>query len=249
MSTQHNVFTKKHEEALAQDKNAILEELDLPPALVTFLRKNARTIKVVLIVLAVVIVAWEGYGEYKQRQLEKSSALLYTATKAETNEQKLKLLDQVEKKYDGSNSAMWAKIERAHILFKDKEYAKAVETYSQVLAAIEPGDSLYPLVEFSLAQAYDSMDETAKADSAYHKLLDYPGFAAEGYLGLGRLYEKSGAKDKALDMYESYVALPGDKEGPTKDLVEFQIGQLKAEIKPANLEKAAAPAADTASKE
>ena len=230
MSKQHNAFTKKHEEALAQDKNAILEELNLPPVLVTFLRKNARSIKIAVIAFIIGVVAWEGYGEYRHRQQENSAALLYSSIKADSNEQKIELLSKVEHDFRSSDSALWAKIEKGHLAFKNKEYQEAVTKYNEVIGKISTSDSLYPLVLFSIAQAHDSMNDTAKAEGSFRKLLDYPGFASEGYLGLGRLYEKNGENAKALEMYESYITLPDIMEGSTKDLIQFKIVTLK-EIK------------------
>ena len=45
MTEENSVFKKKHSEAMAQDKRAILEEMNLPPAVVDFIRKNSKNIK------------------------------------------------------------------------------------------------------------------------------------------------------------------------------------------------------------
>lgn len=227
MATENSVFTKKHEEVMANDKRAILEEMNLPPAVITFIRKNAKNLKIGIVVFIIGVIAWEGYGEYSQRQQEKSSALLFSAVKAETTAEKSMLLEDLIKNFSGSKSAVWGKLELGHLAFQEKNYQGAADKYQEVLNSISASNSLYPLAEFSLAQAYESLEESAKSEAAYEKLLKYPGFAAEGYLGLGSLYEKKGDEAKALEMYESYINLPGLKTDSAKTMVEYKIGKLK----------------------
>lgn len=227
MSTENNVFTKKHEEAMAQDKRAILEEMNLPPALISFLRKNSTTIKALLLLAVVGVVGWESYAGYTQRLQEKSSAMLYSAISSATNEQKVETLNNLVEEYSKTKSGLWGKIELAHLAFKEKKYEEAVSKYNEVLNGLSKSSSLYPLVQYSVAQAYDSLNDDINSKKAYQELLDYSGFAAEGYLGLGRLAEKSGDNVKALEMYESYISLPNIQESQEKDLVQHKINKLK----------------------
>jgi predicted negative regulator of RcsB-dependent stress response len=227
MTNNSSAFTKKHEEVMAADKKAILEELNLPPAVITFLRKHAKTIKIVLVVIAVAVIVWEGYGEYNLRQQEKSSSLLFTAVNAKNEGEQKELLQNLIQKFSSSKSAAWANIELGHIAFQEKNYREAINKYQEVIQNLSTDSSLYPLVQFSLAQASDSIGDTDKSESAYQALLQYNGFAAQGYLGLGRLYEKKGDVKKALEMYESYINLPDLEDSVAKEMVENKISTLK----------------------
>jgi predicted negative regulator of RcsB-dependent stress response len=227
MSKEQSPFTKKHEEAVAQDERAILEEMNLPPFVIDFLRKNSKNIKIFIALLVVGIIAWEGFGEYSKKQREKASSLLYSAVKTEDSLEKSDLLVKLEDDFSGSKSALWAKLELGHLAFKNDNFQDAIVKYNEVLSKLSSSDSLYPLVQFSIAQAYDSMNDNDQADSAYRTLLDYTGFAAEGYLGLGRLNEKKGDNSKALEMYKSYISLPDIESGPTYELVQYKIANLK----------------------
>ena len=82
MATENNVFTKKHEDVMAQDKKAILEEMNLPPQVVNFIRKNSRTLKIAIAVFIIAVIAWEGFDAYSASQREKSSSLLFSAVTA-----------------------------------------------------------------------------------------------------------------------------------------------------------------------
>jgi len=223
----HSVFTKKHSEAVAKDKKAILEELNLPPAVIEFIRKYEKNIKVALITALVVIVALEGYKKYTSVQIEKSSTLLYSALHAKDANQRIKLLNQVTKKYARTGNGIWANIELGHLAFKNGKFAKAASIYEAALDKMSAKNPIRPLVQYSLAQAYENLDNVEKAKEAFLKLTDTAGFIGEGDLGLARIYERHGDPAQALTYYQEYVKLPGTQPGPTKDLVLAKIAQLK----------------------
>ena len=224
---EHNVFNKKHSEAVASDKKAILEELNLPPAVIEFIRKYEKNIKITLITALVLIVAIEGYKEYNSVQIEKSSALLYSALHSKDASQKVKLLDQVKQKYSSTGNGMWANIELGHLAFKKGDFAKAASIYEAVLDKMSTKNPVRPLVQYSLAQAYENLDNVDKAKEAFLKLTQTTGFVGEGDLGLARIYEKHGDPEQALTYYQEYVKLPETQPGPTKELVLAKIAQLK----------------------
>ena len=73
MADRQNVFSRKHAEAMAQDKRAILEELNLPPTAIEFVRANSRALLVALVVAVVAILGWEGYGKYTANRQARSA--------------------------------------------------------------------------------------------------------------------------------------------------------------------------------
>ncbi len=225
--TEQNVFTKKHSDVVAKDRKAILEELNLPPSVIEFIRKNEKSIKLIMIVLLVVVVASEGYKKYTAVQIENSSALLYSALQPENSTQKVSLLKQLKDKYARTGSGEWASIELGHMAFKNGDFAKSVSMFEAVLDKMSSKNPAYPLVQYSLAQAYENLDDVDKAKETFMKLIQTAGFVGEGDLGLARIYEKHGDPEQALTYYQEYAELPGAQPGPTKDWVLAKIDQLK----------------------
>nr|MBF0221152.1 tetratricopeptide repeat protein [Desulfobulbaceae bacterium] len=222
-----DVFNKKHEDTLAHDKRAILEEMNLPPALITFIRSNSKNIKIVIAVLFVGLLAWEGFAKYSSVQREKSSTMLYDAISADDTAVQAEQLKELADKYASSGSAVWAQVELGHLALKDGKYQEAAGFYASALDNLSSKNPLYPLVQFSLAQAYENLADTVKAKQIYKELIEIPGFASEGHLGLGRIAEEAGDFKQALTQYQGYVNLPDVGPGPTKDWVEGRISQLK----------------------
>lgn len=224
--TEHNVFSKKHTEVMAQDKRAILEEMNLPPALIDFLRANAQTIQIAILVGIVAILGWEGYGKYTSVQRARSADMLYQAMKTETPDQRAEQLKALSAKYGKSGSGLWGVVEQGHLAFKDGKFQEAVILYESALGSISAGNPLLPLVRFNLAQAYENLPDQAKAKAAYQALAETPGFAGEGTLGLARLAELEGKNDEARTKYQAYVDLPETKDGPTKEWAKDKIHSL-----------------------
>lgn len=224
---ENSVFQKKYADTIAQDKKAILEELNLPPALIDFVRKNARMLKIAGIVFIVLFVGWESYDKYRSVQRENSAALLYAASTTENLDLKKSQFKELSEKYAGSGSGVWGTVELGHLAFKDKYYEDAVKYYKSALKNLAGHSPLRPLVQLNLAQSYENMGDLAQAQTAYQALLELTGFAGEGYLGLARLAEKDGNADQALSSYQEYVNLAGTQAGQTKEWVDYKISQLK----------------------
>jgi predicted negative regulator of RcsB-dependent stress response len=224
---EQNAFTKKHADMMAKDKKAFLEELSLPPAVIEFIRKNEKTIKLALIIFLITVVAFEGYKKYTSVRTAKSSSLLYTALQAENGGQKAKLLQELRDKYASTGSGVWANIELGHLAFKNGNFAKAAGIFSTVLDKMAAKNTAYPLVQYSLAQSYENLGKIDKAKDAYLKLSQISGFAGMGDLGLARIYEKHGDPAQAVTYYKGYAELPMTRPGPLKDWVLAKIDQLK----------------------
>ncbi|VAW38360.1 hypothetical protein MNBD_DELTA03-715 [hydrothermal vent metagenome] len=222
-----DVFHKKHEDVVAKDKKAILEELNLPPVVIEFFRKNETMIKVGLVILVVLVLGGEGYQKYTANQAEKSSAMLYSALQSTDMARESKILGKLSKKYSHTGSALWADIELGHVAFKKGDFSQAADFYSKALARISDTHPMYPLVLYSLAQAYENMDKVDKAKDAFLKLTDINGFIGEGDLGLARIYEKHGDPAQALTYYQEYIKLPETQPGAIKNWVMTRIAQLQ----------------------
>lgn len=224
--TEHSAFSKKHETVMAQDRRAILEELNLPPALIEFLRANANAILTAIAVAVVLILGWEGYGKYTAVQQERSADMLYQAMKTTSTDQRANQLKELSSKFGNNGSGLWGTIELGHLAFKDGKFQEAATQYEEALGSIGDENPLFPLVEYNLAQAYENVPDQAKAKAAYEKLAEVKGFAGEADLGLARIAESEGKKDEARAKYQEFVDQPDTKDGPTKEWAKYKIGAL-----------------------
>ena len=226
MADRQNVFSRKHAEAMAQDKRAILEELNLPPTAIEFVRANSRALLVALVVAVLAILGWEGYGKYTTSRQARSADLLYQAMQAKVPEQRLADLKTLSAKYGGQGSGPWGVVEQGHLAFKDGKYQEAAALYQTALQGISSSSPLAPLLRYDLARAYENASDAAKAKEQFAQLATAPGFAGEADLGLARIAEQEGKNAEALAKYQAYVDLPETKDGPTKDWVKDKISNL-----------------------
>ncbi|TCC90424.1 tetratricopeptide repeat protein [Pedobacter frigiditerrae] len=67
----------------------------------------------------------------------------------------------------------------------------------------EPNDSF---ILYALATEYNSLNDTDNAFAYYLKLVNYHPTYVGTYYHLGKLYEKTGEKDKAIDIYQKGMA-------------------------------------------
>lgn len=223
--TEPTVFSKKHADAMAQDKHAILEEMNLPPAMVTFIRTNAKALQLTIVVIVIAILSWEGYGKYTSVQRDNSADMLYMAMKAD-GDQRVNQLKTLSAKFGKRGSGLWGTIEQGHLAFKNGKFQEAATLYESVIPSLASNNPLLPLVQFNLAQAYENLPDQAKAKATYQALANTQGFAGEGNLGLARIAELEGNTDEARTQYQAYIDLPVNTDGPTKEWVKDKLHGL-----------------------
>ncbi len=72
----------------------------------------------------------------------------------------------------------------------------------------DPNDSF---ILYALATEYNSLNDIEKAFNFYLRLLnDHPNYVGT-YYHLGKLYEKQGEKDKAIDVYQKGMLIARSK--------------------------------------
>jgi predicted negative regulator of RcsB-dependent stress response len=226
-----DVFVKPYVDE--RDKNnleGLLEQFNLPPAYIAFVKRNKRAIQVVAAVSVVVVVAWSWYGSYRENRIEHASAALAEAVERDGQEL-IAALTAVEDKYRGTDSALWASIGRAHELARSGEVDQARQTYLQVRQQTGAASPLSPLLTYGIALTSEVLTDYDQALAAYETLKTTEGFTEIGYLGLGRVYELKGQGAKAVQVYEEYLNTPSLQGGSgQKGLVEEKIVSIKATL-------------------
>jgi len=228
--SERSAFEKIHvEESEKADLGGVLEQLNLPPAVVTFVRENKRLVQIVIATIVIIVVAWSLYDSYRDKKIEEGSSALSIAVDIEDSQSKIDQLKSVSSEFSGTSSAQWAKINAAHELLKSDQKEEALTIYKEVFAEIDTSSPLFALVTIGLAQAYEISGNFPEAATEYQKIKFIEGYQEVGYLGLARISEEQGDNKKAVEIYEEYLAtLMNVTELSQKSLVEEKIARLKA---------------------
>ena len=214
MSTQ-SLFSKKNIESQQPDTHrGLLEELNLPPGLIAFIRKNSRNLQIGLICVVFVVLAWIFYNYYNEMQEKKGASLLASGLQTEAVEQRVQILENVISDYGRTEAARWSKIELAHLDYNEGRFEAATAKFKEVLDAIPADNSLVPLTGLNLAQSYEEMDQYDQAIAQYNLLKKSTGFSNQAYWALGRIYMAKEDPVQARRTYEEFLGSLEDTSDP-----------------------------------
>ncbi len=214
MSTQ-SLFSKKNIQSQQPDtRRGLLEELNLPPAVITYIRKNARNIQIGLICLVVLVLAWVFYDYYTEMKEKKGASLLASGLQEESTDQRIWVLEKVINDYGRTDAARWSKLELAHLDYKNGRFEAAAAKYKEVLETLPAKTSLVPLTILNLAQSYEEAGQFDQAIAQYSLLKKSPGFTNQAYWGLGRMYMAKEDKEQARKIYNEFLSSLDDTSDP-----------------------------------
>ena len=229
---QQSAFDRQNiEESAVIKPPGLLEQLNLPPAVITFMRKNQRTLWIVTGCIALVVVAVAIYDQYTTSREEKAATAFSVAMKSEGAE-KQELLTQVVDEYGSTPAGLWGRIELAHLDVENGEPAKAIQAFIAVKDEVSSKDPVMPLILFALGSLYEKNNELDKAVDSFNQLSAYKGFEASSFEAMGRLYELQGQKEKAVDMYKKALVTDSEKEqlqsgNPNRETIQARINSLQ----------------------
>lgn len=229
--SEHSAFEKLHvDDRDKADLGGLLEQLNLPPVFVQYVRKHQKAIYIILAVITIAVVAWALYDSYTDKKIVESNSALAVALKLE-NEEKLQALQAVLEDFSGTEAAIWAKVEIGRYHVKKNEMDKALEQYSAVRNEISDDNPLTYLLTFGIAQAAEALNNYDKAIAEYDSLKQIKGYEGIAYNGTARIYEVQGNIERAVNEYEQYLgSLPGGLDSnPEKLYISEKITTLKAQ--------------------
>ena len=230
MSAQ-SLFSKKNIKSQKPDtQTGIMEELNLPPQVISFVRKNAQYLQIGLACTVVLILAWVFYDYYTEKQENESASLLAAALQVEEVEQRSSMLDSVASEYSRTDAALWATIELAHIDYQEGRFDIAAAKYEEIAGTLSADSSLLPLVRLNLAQSYEETGNYDKAVSQYTLLKKINGFKEAAHLALARIYIVQEKSSLARQEYEELLSGLNDEADPQlRSRVEAIIASLGGE--------------------
>lgn len=224
-----SAFNKRHVEASTlSDVEGLLEHLNLPPAAISYIRKNKRMVQIVIAVVIAAIVAWSLYGSYREKRIERASSALAVALEKGPAE-KAAALEKVFADFAGTSSALWAKVELAHLDMQNGKFAEAAGKFSKIKEDLDAADPLYALTVFGIAQAQEANHDYQEATATYGLLKDIEGYQLIAHTGIARIQETQGETAKAIETLNKYLAsLDGTPAvDANKKFVEEKLARLK----------------------
>lgn len=230
--SERSAFDRQNiEESAVTPEPGLLEQFNLPPDVVTFLRKNQRIIWFIVGSIFLTIVAVALYNQYTEHKEEKAASALATAMQEE-GDKKSESLAKVVAEYGSTSSGMWGRIELAHIAAKEGDLAKAIQEFNWMKSEVSKDDPLMPLVLYALGVYHEKNNEPDKAVNAFNELSIFKGFEASSYEAMGRIHEMQGDKAKALDMYRKSLepGMEGESTlaaNPNREIIQAKINSLE----------------------
>ncbi len=225
-----SAFDKRHVEASAVSQvEGLLEHLNLPPAVISYIRKNKTMVQIAIVLVVTTVVAWSLYGSYRENKIEKASSALSIAL-AKGPSEKAAALAKVSADFSDTSSALWARVELAHLDMEKAKFAEAAAKYSAIKNDLKADDPLYALAVYGIAQAQEAKRDYPGAIETYRLLKELSGYEAIGTTGVARVQAAQGEIAKAIETLNGYL---GSLDGTpateaNKRLVEEKIARLKA---------------------
>ncbi len=236
MSKQQSSFHLKdlRENTHVEDHNGVLDQLDLPPAVIEFLQQNQRKIWTVVSIIAVVVIVASLYDSYRTYTLDKA-AKAYDAALLLEGTERVAALNKTKDDFSSTPSAVWSQIQLTHLDQGEGKYKEAIERLEALNSELKEEDLLKPLLMANLGALYEQQKDLDKAVAAYEGLQNKKGFEALALSSLGRTYENMGKKEQAVAMYQRYMSLtekklgedePAPQNSLARDMVQASLNRL-----------------------
>jgi predicted negative regulator of RcsB-dependent stress response len=224
-----NAFDPKHLQTINPEaRRDLLEELNLPPRLISFMRKNSRALLIGAVGLIVAILGWTAYGNYTAKRQDEAANLLAQAIEAPAGQQRAELLRRIDAEYGGTGAALWSRVQLAHAAHKAGNEQEAIAGYRAVLADVDGSNPLTPLLHYGLGQSYEAAGQPEEALRHYQQLAAIPGFAAKGLLAAARIHETRDQPAEAVKAYEQVAAL--DEPLLEPEYLAAKLAALRAQV-------------------
>jgi predicted negative regulator of RcsB-dependent stress response len=233
MAKQQSAFDLKHiEETAVVEPSGVLDQLNLPPAVTDFLRRNQRTIWIVITIIAIVVTVVSLYGSWRSYTINKAAEAYDQALMQDGDQKKAALADIIEK-YASTPSATWSRVELARMDQQAGDLKGAIAKLSEINTSLKPDNLLKPLVLVNLGGLYEEDKQQDQALVAYQELKTIKGFEPQAANSMGRVYETMGNKAQAAAMFQEYLNLTSvegkapRQDDPVRTMVQASLNRLR----------------------
>ena len=203
---ENNSFADSEEKTIdIEHKDGLLEELELPPNVIKFIRENSQMLQIVAACIVILILGWTYYDYHVQNVENRGSAALNAALLEVDESSRVELLKNIEKNFSGTEAALWSRIEQGHISFQSGSHEEALSIYNELLGDINADNPLKPLLNYNIGLAYENNGALDKALRHYTKLARFEGFEVKALIAQGRVHELKNDSPEALRLYRQAV--------------------------------------------
>lgn len=213
-----------------RSSSGLLDQFNLPPAFVAFVRRNLRMLSIVAAVCLTLVLGVSSYTSYRDYRAGKAVSALDAALVAGADSRNQ--LEQVASGFASTPSAILARIELARLDEQEEQPAAAIVEYETINAGLDKRSLLKPLVLTKLASLLEQESQWDKALALYGELETIGGFEVEASRAQGRVNEQAGRKAEAAAAYAKFLELTAIADGQAKDdpereMIRFKLNQLK----------------------
>jgi len=224
---EHNSIERKEEKIIdIERKDGILEELNLPPHVIKFIRDNSRNLQIAAACIVLVVLGWTYYDYHIQVKENNAAAALNAAVQEVDDAARGEQLQKVATEFSGTDAARWSRIEQGHLAFKGGDYDAALVIYNEILDDLDDDSPLLPLLVYNIGLAHENSGAKDQALKYYARLAEYKGFEVKGLMSQGRIYELKGEDGEALRVYREASAKK-EVTGLDKSILTEKINTLQ----------------------
>ncbi len=193
----------------------------------------------IVAILLIPLIIWgvTAYGESKEKRSAAAYSEVMKGWESEEGrnpaslEKLLPALQQYVEEYDGTDSALMAKLDLASLLFQMKRYDESIKWSDKALSEIPDGNDLKPLARYQLALTYEAMgkNDEALAQWAALKNSGLSGLTREVEWRIARILTAKGDYSKADQQYDLAMNAKGDY--PTNALLQAEKSAVAVKVK------------------
>jgi len=185
-----------------------------------FLQKHLKQIAFgagVVVIILLVVLGFRWWDREKEaKATEKFNSAIELLQKASSSDRDgdpaelknaLGLFDEVIRQFAGTSSGKIALLHKGNLHLKLGESDEAIKAYETLLAKSGIERVYHSFATEGLGYAYEGKKEYEKALQAFKKVLETgePFQSADAHLNIGRLCEKLGKTEEALENYKAYL--------------------------------------------
>nr|QGT50716.1 hypothetical protein Elusimicrob1349_1860 [uncultured Elusimicrobia bacterium] len=186
------------------------ENTDLVASFLTgviqFCKKNKRGVLAALIILALAAATGSFYAAHQKKVAEESWAAYYAAQTALLTQGEaagFKHIDDLAKKYPGTNAAQYALLLKGDTLYANENFAQAADVYKELANA--KNETVHTVAALSRAAALQAAQDykgSAEVISVFIEKHPKHFALAQAYMTLAASQELAGNKEAALEAYK-----------------------------------------------